>query len=326
MSEQLLYSATLVNSALIFLASVITVWYRIEHILFGVGALFTATILAMKLISYHFVNHDLRLALKSENVSDSHFYSDLMYPKNITLSNLIYFWFAPTLCYQPVYPRNDHVSYRYLGKRLLELIFGISMIYFVLEQYTTPTVKNSMKHFDELDLIWLLERVLKLSVSSIYIWLLLFYSYFHAYLNLIAELLRFGDRRFYEPWWNATTIEEYWRLWNRPVHLWIKRHIYVPLRMRGFSSLNSTVTAFSISAIFHEVIVGVPAHAIQTWAFWGILFQIPLIFFTKLIKHYWPHSSIGNYVFWCSFCIFGQPMCVLLYYRAWSTNTKFLFF
>jgi intracellular septation protein A len=27
-------------------------------------------------------------------------------------------------------------------------------------------------------------------------------------LNILAELLRFGDREFYKDWWNARTIEE----------------------------------------------------------------------------------------------------------------------
>lgn len=27
-------------------------------------------------------------------------------------------------------------------------------------------------------------------------------------LNIVAEVLRFGDREFYKDWWNATTIEE----------------------------------------------------------------------------------------------------------------------
>lgn len=28
-------------------------------------------------------------------------------------------------------------------------------------------------------------------------------------------------------------------------------------------------------------------------------------------------GKLGNYLFWITFCIIGQPICVLLYYRAW---------
>ena len=44
----------------------------------------------------------------------------------------------------------------------------------------------------------------------------------------------FGDRLFYRDWWNANTIEAYWRLWNLPVHYWMvsdgleRRLLYLP--------------------------------------------------------------------------------------------------
>jgi len=44
----------------------------------------------------------------------------------------------------------------------------------------------------------------------------MFYVYFHLYLNLFAELLRFGDRVFYRDWWNSSEVSAYWRLWNTP--------------------------------------------------------------------------------------------------------------
>ena len=31
-----------------------------------------------------------------------------------------------------------------------------------------------------------------------------------------------------QEWWNATTVGEYWRLWNQPVHKWMLRHVYFP--------------------------------------------------------------------------------------------------
>ena len=33
------------------------------------------------------------------------------------------------------------------------------------------------------------------------LWLLFFYAFFHSGLNILAELLRFGDRTFYRDWW-----------------------------------------------------------------------------------------------------------------------------
>jgi len=42
-----------------------------------------------------------------------------------------------------------------------------------------------------------LERLLKLAVPNILIWLIFFYTLFHSALNLVAELLCFADREFY---------------------------------------------------------------------------------------------------------------------------------
>lgn len=44
----------------------------------------------------------------------------------------------------------------------------------------------------------MLERVLKLSVPTLYWWLAMFYTLFDLWLNVVAELLRFGDREFYK--------------------------------------------------------------------------------------------------------------------------------
>jgi MBOAT, membrane-bound O-acyltransferase family len=56
---------------------------------------------------------------------------------------------------------------------------------------------------------------------------------FHQSLNILAEVTRFGDRAFYKDWWNATTIGDFWRLWNIPVHKWMMRTVYSPLIHAG---------------------------------------------------------------------------------------------
>lgn len=33
------------------------------------------------------------------------------------------------------------------------------------------------------------------------IWLIFFYWWFHSSLNVIAEVMQFGDREFYRDWW-----------------------------------------------------------------------------------------------------------------------------
>lgn len=73
---------------------------------------------------------------------------------------------------------------------------------------------------------------LQMSVPAAYLWLMFFYSFFHSYMNFWGELTYFADRRFYHDWWNAGDLSEYWRKWNFPIHSFLIRHIYYPLRRR----------------------------------------------------------------------------------------------
>jgi len=126
-------------------------------------------------------------------------------------------------------------------------------------------------------------------------------------------MLRFGDRVFYADWWNSSTISAYWRLWNKPVHYWLVRHVYFPCLRLRISRTGATFIVFFLSAIMHEVLVSVPFHMIRPWSFLGMMFQIPLVAITKYLYRKYPGSSIGNIIFWISFCVVGQPMAILLY-------------
>lgn len=304
-----------VNIFLSLASSVWIVWSYLTHYYLGTCVVIPSIAIFLKLTSYHLVNSDLRLQ-KMNRVKET-FYPNCPYPSNITLGNLLYFLVTPTLSYQPVYPRTEYIRWSFIIKRSAEALLGVIMINCIIDQFAYPTVINALHPLKELDLVGITERALKLSISSVHIWLLLFFSWNHCFLNILAELTRFADRGFYGAWWNASTMEEFWRLWNVPVHSWIKRHIYNPLSSKGVPSSISVIIVFFISGVFHEICVGAPTHVIQLWAFWGMFLQVPLIIATKEFAKRYPTSSVGNYVFWISFCIFGQPICVLLYYRAW---------
>eukprot|EP00158_Paraphelidium_tribonemae_P001906 Partr_v1_DN24941_c0_g1_i1_m45511 putative o-acyltransferase len=296
-------------------------------------------ILSMKMISYSCVNAELRSAAHA-GVQTPEFDASQAFPNNLSISNLAYFLAAPTLCYQASYPRTEKIRYRFAVKRVMELLSIIGMMWFIIKQYTIPTLTNSLRPFETFNFI-LFERILKLSIPSIYIWLLGFYALFHSYLNFWAEILRFSDRQFYKPWWNASTISQYWRLWNIPVYTWFKRHVYVPFRANHPHSPKwiANMIAFFISAVGHEVIVGVPTHLIHGWAFFGMMAQVPMIWFSDALYSFERKRkrrlslkggvvedpddmllrpvNLGNYLFWISFCILGQPLGVLLYYRSY---------
>ena len=157
------------------------------------------------------------------------------------------------------------------------------------------------------------DYLLKLAIASTYIWLLVFFSYFHVFFNLMAEILRFGDRVFYKDWWNSSEVSSYWRLWNLPVHYWLVRHLYFPCIRRGAPKAVAMFIVFFLSAVLHEVLISVPFHMIRPWSFLGMMGQVPLVIITKYFDKLYPGSSAGNLIFWLSFCIIGQPSAILMY-------------
>lgn len=114
---------------------------------------------------------------------------------------------------------------------------------------------------------------------------------------------------------------------NAPVYLFCKRHIYLPLLDKGFPQSAALLIVFTVSAILHELVIGVPTHNISGIAFWGMLGQIPLIWVTAALESFLGGDrqgqvfTMGNLIFCLvlvnvgtSFCILGQPAAVLLYY------------
>ncbi|KAL3642923.1 Diacylglycerol O-acyltransferase 1 [Castilleja foliolosa] len=102
---------------------------------------------------------------------------------------------------------------------------------------------------------------------------------------------------------------------QKPVHKWMVRHIYFPCLRNGIPKAVAVLIAFLVSAIFHELCIAVPCHMFKLWAFFGLMFQVPLVIVTNYLQDKFKNSMVGNMVFWCTFCIVGQPMCLLLYYH-----------
>ena len=42
--------------------------------------------------------------------------------------------------------------------------------------------------------------------------------------------------------------------------------------------------------------------------------QAPLVYFTRRIDRIIDNAFLGNVFFWCTFCVVGQPMGIILYY------------
>lgn len=253
-----------VNITLALAITTYMVYFHIHHPLIGTLTELHAIIVWLKTASYAFTNRDLRHAflhpVKGELAAMPEIYAKCPYPNNITMGNLGYFWWAPTLVYQPAYPRTEKIRWVFVGKRMAE-VFGLSVfIWFASAQYAAPVLINSLDKIASLDVPKILERLMKLSTISLVIWLAGFFALFQSFLNALAEVTRFGDRCFYEDWWNSESLGAYWRLWNKPVYTYFKRHVYSPLIGRGWSPRAAQLAVFFASAVLHEVLVGIPTH------------------------------------------------------------------
>ena len=252
------------NASLCLIVTSVTVYYYINHPLIGTICQVHAIIVWLKNSSYALTNRDLRHALLHPNLATSmpEIYSNCPYPQNITLRNLSYFWWAPTLVYQPVYPRSTRIRWFFVAKRLVE-VTGLSVfIWLASAQYAAPVLRNSLNKMASLDIASIVERLMKLSTISLIIWLAGFFAVFQSLLNALAEIMLFGDRQFFTDWWNSPSVGTYWRTWNKPVYNFMRRHIYSPLVGRGWSPQMASMTVFIFSGFLHELLVGIPTHNI----------------------------------------------------------------
>lgn len=261
-SWRLIATAHLVNTTLNMLITSYVVYYHIYHPLIGTACELHAIIVWLKTCSYAFTNRDLRRAYLSLSWDNElpEFYRSCPYPQNISLGNLAYFWWAPTLVYQPVYPRTDRIRWLFVAKRCAEGVLLSVAIWIASAQYAAPLLQNSLEKIETLDYASILERLLKLSTISLFCWLCGFFAVFQSFLNALAEIMRFGDREFYSDWWNAGSIRKYWTSWNKPVMAFMRRHVYAPLVGRGWDPTVAQIIVFIFSGFLHELLVGIPTH------------------------------------------------------------------
>ena len=76
---------------------------------------------------------------------------------------------------------------------------------------------------------------------------------FEQILNLFGELSLFGDREFYQDWWNSDGFADFSRKWNRPVHLFLHKHVYQEaINEYKWKPQSARHLTFLLSALCHE--------------------------------------------------------------------------
>ena len=181
------------------------VWYLIDQPVVGALLVLQASITWLKLISYAHANHDYRGTSLDTHKATLALIQDLdaeglarTYPENVTLKDIYYFWLAPTLTYQMSFPRFPMIRWSKVLTLTTHLFICATLIAFFAAQVIAPNLDSLVRDLDanrgEVRIHVIGDYLLKLSITSTYIWLLVFYGFFHCFLNLTAELLQFGDR------------------------------------------------------------------------------------------------------------------------------------
>jgi len=228
------------------------------------------------------------------------------FPDNVRFLDYVYFILcAPVLTYETFYPRTPRIRKRFVVKKLIQIIVCLFIMHIIIVQYLLPGISEPSGIF--------VIDIAKLIIPSFVCWLLLFYSVFHTGLNLIGEFFRFADRGFYTDWWNATTLQQFWRKWNFPVHEWCLRHVYVEsIHYFNISKKSAVFMTFFISAVLHEFLMLLAFKMIRPWFLLAMLSQVPLI----MVSNKWKGERIGNIIMWVSL-MFGQPVIEVMYIRDW---------
>ena len=256
---------------------------------------------ALKLWSFHHVCGDLKDALARDfpvetlcATREEFVFAEKGFPRCLRLHYFLTFMWMPAVCFQLEYPRHPRVKWFDMLKNLLGCGVCVSLMAEIVTQYTVPMLlstfiadtmsgsasfQSSASKSLVVIFLFFIERLLKIAVPNLVIWLLMFLAYFHYFMNFLADVTRFGDRCFYLDWWNATSIGDFWRLWNIPIHNFAVRHVYKPLLRVGTPKMAACVAVFFISAVLHEyfAVLGLTPRGV---VFLGMLMQIPLMYLT----------------------------------------------
>lgn len=249
----------------------------------------------MKMHSYTLVNRDLRREWISNGKKGE-------YPKNVNVKDYLMYLVRPVLVYQTSYPSRSHFRPKYFLLKTLLMMVHIVSIYVMICEMIIPTIYQSSE-------LSLLELYVRLMWPCVICYIIMFFIIFEHILNLFAELSLFGDREFYQDWWNSDGFGDFSRKWNRPVHLFLYKHVYLEcIKEYKLSEKHAKYVTFIFSGLCHELIASLICRKITPYLFGLMMFQIPLILLVKILNL----KDFGIYLFWTG--IYTGPALLLTLY------------
>lgn len=242
--------------------------------------------------------------------------SSKAYPHNLTFLGH-YGWIPlPTVVYELEYPRLEKINWGYVAEKVSAMIGIIFVMIQVSQYYIYPVVLVTIEMREESmpllarlrEFPWLLGDLLFPFMME---YLLTWYLIWETVLNILAELTYFADRHFYDAWWNSVSWDQFARDWNRPVHVFLLRHVY----HSSISSLKvnkhtATIITFFLSACVHEFIMWCIFKKLRGYLLVLQMCQLPLV---RLSQSRWlvGRETLGNLVFWLGIYTGPSVLCSL---------------
>lgn len=250
-----------------------------------------------------------------ENIEDLQKKSIVKFPGNINLFNYFEYTMFPTVVYTLNFPRTPRIRRRYLFEKIVGT-FGIIFLMILVAQNSLYPLVIEALNARTLPLDGKIKAYLFILLDMIppflLIYLLTFFLIWDAILNSIAELSRFADRDFYGPWWSCTDWSEYARIWNRPVHKFLLRHVYhSSISAFSMNKLSATMFTFILSSLLHELVMFVIFGKLRGYLLVLQMSQIPLVMISRT-KYLKDKKVLGNVICWFGF-ISGPSMLCTLY-------------
>lgn len=234
------------------------------------------------------------------------------FPAHLCFKDFAYFLVAPTLLYELSYPKTmTPIRWKYVVWQFLQVILCIALMYGLFLQFCAPALQQQWDVMQSPIVFLDFGRV---AFPQMAFWLLGAYALFHCFLNGVAELTHFADRRWQSDWWNADSVETFWKRWNLPTHSWFLRHAYLEFIHRFKLSKNLSVwLTFALSALMHEVIMAITFRSVKPWLFLAMISQNLFMMIDRIFK---PSPTVGNVLVWLSLFL-GQPLLSIIYFRDW---------
>jgi len=210
------------------------------------------------------------------------------------------------LVYWYDYPKRENIRWKFVFIRILLTLLGFLCMYIMQCETIIPLLKTP-KTFN------IIHRTVMMVIPQFLMWIMYFFTVWDWMLNVIGEVTKFGDREFYEDWWNSLNYYDFNKKWNKVVHEYFYRHVYAEAVHTWYWSRGAaSLWVFFISGLLHEIMMILVFRRLRPVFLTIIMFQVP---YTKLLRRILIGYSdrFKNFITFTGIAI-GFPLINALYF------------